>query len=133
MNTELSMLTWTAAITAVMWIPYILAHIINVELMPAITYQADDTPKPAWAERAKRAHYNAIENLVPFAALILVAHLINVSNAATASAAVVYFIARVAHYLLYTAGVPFARTITFAIGWAAMVCIFWQIVTAGPA
>lgn len=133
MSTELSMLTWTAGLTAVLWIPYILGHIINVGLMPAITYQADETPKPAWAERAKRAHYNAIENLVPFAALILVAHLINVSNAATVWAAVVYFWARVAHYVLYTAGVPFARTITFAIGWAAMVCIFWQIVTAGTA
>jgi uncharacterized MAPEG superfamily protein len=133
MSTELSMLTWTAGLTAVMWIPYILAHIINVGLMPAITYQADETPKPAWAERAKRAHYNAIENLVPFAALVLVAHLINVSNTATVSAAVVYFWARVAHYVLYTAGIPFARTITFAIGWAAIVCIFWQIVTAGAA
>lgn len=133
MSTELSMLTWTAGFTAVLWIPYILAHIINVGLIPAISYQADETPKPAWAERAKRAHYNAIENLVPFAALVLVAHIIGVSNAATASAAVVYFVARVAHYFLYMSGVPFTRTITFAIGWAAMVCIFWQIVTAGAA
>jgi uncharacterized MAPEG superfamily protein len=127
------MLTWTAAVTALMWIPYILAHIINVGLMPAITYRADDAPKPAWAERAKRAHYNAIENLVPFAALVLVAHIINVSNAATASAAVVYFVARVAHYFLQMSGLPFGRTITFAIAWLAMVCIFWQIVTAGAA
>lgn len=129
MTTELSMLVWTAGITAIMWVPYILMHIVNVGVVPALTYRADGTPLPDWAARARKAHYNAIENLAPFAALILVAHAVNVSNAATASAAVVYLIARVAHYLLYTAGVPFARTLTFAAGWAAMLCIFWQILT----
>lgn len=129
MTTELSMLVWVAGLTAVMWIPYILAHIVNVGLMPALTYRADGTPLPAWADRAKKAHYNAIENLAPFAALVIVAHLVSVSNAATASAAVVFLVARLAHYLLYTMGVPFGRTLTFAAGWAAMLCIFWQIVT----
>jgi uncharacterized MAPEG superfamily protein len=133
MTTELSMLVWVAGLTAVMWLPYILAHIVNVGLIPALTYSADGTPLPAWADRAKKAHYNAIENLAPFAALVIVAHLINVSNAATASAAVVFFWARLAHYLLYISGVPFGRTLTFAAGWAAMLCIFWQIVTAGGA
>jgi len=133
MTTELSMLVWTAGITAIMWVPYILMHIVNVGMVEALTYRADATPLPDWAARAKKAHYNAIENLAPFAALILVAHLANVSNAATASAAVVYFVARLAHYFLYISGVPFGRTLTFAAGWAAMVCIFWQIVTAGAA
>lgn len=133
MTAELKMLAWTAAFTAVLWIPYILAHIMNVGLMPALTYRADDTPLPPWAERAKRAHYNAIENLAPFAALVAVAHFAGISNTATVSAAVVFFWARVAHYFLYMAAVPFGRTITFAIGWAAMVCIFWQILVAGGA
>ena len=129
MTTDLTMLAWTAAITAVMWIPYIVAHILNVGLMPALTYAADAEALPAWAARAKKAHYNAVENLAPFAGLVIVAHLAGASNAATAAAAITYFWARLAHYLLYASGVPFARTITFAIGWAAMVCIFWQIVT----
>ena len=133
MTTELTMLVWVAGLTALMWLPYILAHIVNVGLIDALTYRADGTPLPAWADRARKAHYNAIENLAPFAALVLVAHLINVSNAATASAAIVYFWARVAHYLLYISGVPFGRTLSFAVGWAAMLCIFYQIVTAGGA
>lgn len=133
MTTELTMLVWVAGLTALMWLPYILAHIVNVGLIDALTYRADGTPLPDWADRARKAHYNAIENLAPFAALILVAHLINLSNAATASAAVVYFCARVAHYLLYVSGIPFGRTLSFAVGWAAMACIFYQIVTAGGA
>jgi uncharacterized MAPEG superfamily protein len=129
MTTDLTMLAWAAAITILMWLPYIHAHIKNVGLMPALTYQADDTPLPGWAARSKRAHYNAIENLAPFAALVIVAHLAGAANAATAAAAIAYFWARVAHSVLFTAGVPFGRTLSFAVGWAAMVCIFWQIVT----
>ena len=129
MSTDLTMLAWTAGLTIILWLPYILAHIVNVGLMPALTYSADDVPLPAWAARAKKAHSNAIENLAPFAALVIVAHLANAANEATAAAAITYFWARVAHYLLYALGVPFGRTLTFAIGWAAVVCIFWQIVT----
>jgi uncharacterized MAPEG superfamily protein len=129
MTTDLTMLTWTAAFTAVLWLPYISAHILNVGLMEAVTYRADDAPRPAWAERARKAHYNAVENLAPFAALVIVAHLTGAANAATAAAAIVYFWARVAHFGLYVAGVPFGRTTAFAVGWAAMACIFWQIVT----
>jgi uncharacterized MAPEG superfamily protein len=129
MNTDLKMLVWTAAFTAVLWLPYILAHIGNVGLLTAVQYRADDTPMPAWAARAKKAHYNAIENLAPFAALVIVAKLSGSANAATAAAAITYFWARVAHYFLYISGVPYGRTVAFAVGWAAMVCIFWQIVT----
>jgi uncharacterized MAPEG superfamily protein len=129
MTTDLTMLAWTAGLTAVLWLPYILAHIANVGLIPALTYQADATPLPAWAARAKKAHYNAVENLAPFAALVITAHLTGAADQATAVSTVVYFWARVAHYVLYASGVPFTRTLSFAVGWAAMVCIFWQIVT----
>lgn len=132
MTADLEMLAWVAAITILMWVPYIVAHILNVGLLPALTYQADDTPLPRWAERAKRAHRNAIENLAPFAVLVIAAHLTGAANEATAVAAVVYFWARLLHYFLYTAGVPFGRTVTFAISWLAMLCIFWQILTAAP-
>ena len=128
MSTDLTMLTWTAGLTILMWLPYILAHIVNVGLMPALTYRADNVPLPEWAARAKKAHYNAIENLAPFAALVIVANLVHAANAATAAAAIAYFWARVAHYVLYVFNVPFGRTLSFAVGWAAMICIFWQIV-----
>jgi uncharacterized MAPEG superfamily protein len=129
MSTDLYMLTLTAGLTALMWLPYILQRIMEHGLMTALTYTADDKPVAAWAERAKRAHYNAVENLAPFAALVLVAHLVGAANAATAAAATVYFWIRLAHYVVYTMGIPFGRTVCFAIGWAAMLCIFYQIVT----
>jgi uncharacterized MAPEG superfamily protein len=133
MTTDLRMLALTAGITVLMWMPYILAHIANVGLMPALTYRADGTALPDWAARAKKAHANAIENLAPFAAVVIVAHLAGVANAATAAAAVVFFWLRLAHYFLYILNVPFGRTLTFAGGWLSILCILYQILTATPA
>ena len=131
MTTELAMLTWVTALTILLWIPYILAHIMNVGLLPTLPYKSDGTPLPAWAARAKKAHANAIENLVPFAVLVLVAHQLDISNIATTSAAVAYFWLRLAHFITYTANVPFGRTVTFAGAWGAQLCILFQILTIG--
>ena len=127
MTTELEMLAWVSGLTIFMWVPYILAHISNVGLIPALTYKADDTPLTGWVRRAKRAHYNAIENLIPFAALVMIANLANVTNPATVSAAIAYFWFRLAYYLAYVSGVPFSRTLTFAGSWLAQLCILYQI------
>ena len=129
MTTDLYMLAWTAGFTALLWIPYILARIGTYGRVETITYKADDKPLPAWAARAKRAHSNAIENLAPFAALVTVAQLAGAANQTTAVASIVFFWARVAHYLAYISGWPVLRTLTYAIAWAALVVIFFQIVT----
>lgn len=129
MTTDLSMLAWTAGLTALFWVPYVLARIVQYGPVEALTYRADAKPVAAWAERAKKAHYNAVENLAVFAALVLVAHLTGAANEATAAAAITYFWARLAHYPLYISGIPFMRTLTFTIGWLAQICIFYQIVT----
>ena len=100
---------------------------MNVGVLNALTYKSDGTPLPDWAERAKKAHYNSIEGLAPFAALVLVAHSMGVSNEATQAAAVAYFWLRVAHYIAYVLGIPFGRTLTFAGAWLAQICIAYQV------
>lgn len=129
MTTDLTMLAWTAGITILFWLPYILVRIATFGMMDALTYRSDSQPVADWAERAKKAHYNAVENLIPFAALVLVAHVGGAANEATAAAAVAYFWARLAHYPLYIANVPFGRTLTFAVSWLCMIVILYQIVT----
>lgn len=96
--------------------------------MKTLTYVADDKPLPDWAQRAKRAHYNAIESLAPFAGVVIVAHLTGSANAATAVWSMIYFWARVAHYFAYISGLPFVRTTFFTVGWIATLVIFWHIV-----
>lgn len=129
MSTELSMLVWTTGLTGLFWLPYILMRIAKYGVIETLTYRADDKPVPAWANRAKKAHYNAVENLVLFAALVLVAHAVQATNAATSAAAVAYFLARLVHFPGYVAGIPFVRTLSFAVGWLSLICIFFQIVT----
>jgi uncharacterized MAPEG superfamily protein len=112
-----------------MWLPYILARIMASGLMPTLMYTADNEPLPGWAARAKKAHYNAIENLAPFAAVVIVAHLTQTANATTATWSVIYLLARLVHYAGYTAGIPFVRTLSFAVGWLSIMIIFLQIIT----
>tara|TARA_B100000767_G_C19663387_1_gene492018 strand:+ start:422 stop:817 length:396 start_codon:yes stop_codon:yes gene_type:complete len=127
MSNELEVLAVTCGVTLLMWLPYVLARIKIVGLMALLSYRSDDVALPAWAMRAKRAHNNTIENLVPFAGLVIVAHLLNVTNDATYAAAVSYFGFRIAHYVVFIFGVPVVRTLTFAGCWLAQLCLLFQI------
>lgn len=127
MTTELKYLALAAGWNAVIWIPYILNMISVRGLKEAVGYPDNPAPMAAWAERLKAAHYNAVENLVLFAAVILVADAAGIANDATAASAAVFFWARVVHTLSYTFAVPWVRTLSFAVGWAAVLCILSQI------
>ena len=70
MTPELTSLTWILALQLVMWVPYILNMIVVRGLIDAVGYPDDPKPMAQWAERMKKAHYNSVENLVVFAALV---------------------------------------------------------------
>jgi len=74
-----------------------------------------DTPNelPLYGQRAQRAHANMVENLAPFAVLVLVAQVSGNANAATATGATIFFWSRVAHAAVYTVGIPYVRTLAF--------------------
>ena len=127
MSLELKYLTWTALFTALMWIPYILNLIMVRGLVDAVGYPENPKPMAPWAQRMKCAHYNAVENLVVFAALVLIADAVGVRNEATVAACATYFWARMVHYLVYTFGIPWLRTLAFAVGFACQVVLAWQI------
>jgi len=127
MSVELKYLTWTALFTALMWIPYILNLIMVRGLVDAVGYPENPKPMAAWAQRMKCAHYNAVENLVVFAALVLIANAVGVRGEAIATASAVYFWARVVHYLVYTFGIPWVRTLAFAVGFVCQLVVAWQI------
>ncbi len=93
----------------------------------AVGYPENPAPLAPWAQRMKAAHYNSVENLVVFATLVIVAHAAGVSSGVTATAAMVYFWARVAYLFVYTFGIPWLRTITFAVGYAAMLVFAWKL------
>lgn len=127
MTAELTSLVWVAALTAVMWVPYILNTIMVRGLSDAVGYPDNPKPLAPWAERLKKAHYNAVENLVVFATLVLVLNSTEVSNVTTVMACEVYFWARLVHAVVYAMGVPWLRTLAFAAGWACLAVLLLQL------
>jgi len=127
MTTELTYLALVATFTAIMWIPYILNLIMVRGLLDAVGYPADPKPLAPWASRMKAAHANAIENLVVFAALVLVVQVAGLNNATTALACSLYFWARLVHFLVYTFAVPWARTLSFVVGFICQAMLAVQI------
>ena len=127
MNRELCYLALIAAFTGLLWVPYILNRIAVRGVKDTVGYPENPKPQSAWAQRLIKAHANAVENLVVFATLILVAQALGVSNAATATAAMVYFWARVVHAGAYTFAWPWVRTLAFTAGFLAQAAVAWQI------
>ena len=127
MKTELLYLTLVAAFTGLMWVPYILDRISVRGLMDAVGYPENPKPQSAWAQRLMKAHANAVENLVIFATLVLVAHAIGLTNPIIAGACAVYFWARVVHALAYTFGVPWVRTLAFTVGFFSQAVVAWYL------
>jgi len=127
MTSELTSLTWVVALTAVMWVPYILNTIMVRGLIDAVGYPENPKPPAPWATRMKAAHYNAVENLVVFVALVLTLNIATVSNETTVLACQLYFWARLVHYVVYAAGIPWVRTLSYAASWLCIVALILQL------
>ena len=130
MTRELSYLAWTALLTAVLWIPYIAGQVMANGLLGPENYRNPaPRPVPLWAQRANRAHLNAVEAFAPFAALVLIAHLAGAANEMTAMWAAGFFWARLGHAVAFLLAIPFVRTVIFTVGFVAVVGIFYEIVS----
>jgi len=131
MPKELFWLTLTTAMTGLFWIPYILDRIMVRGLWAAMDNpKPGDTPQSPWAMRMYFAHTNAIENLVVFGILVLVADSLGVSTPLTVAACAIYFWARLAHFVIYALGIPVLRTLSFAVGFlcqAAMALAIFHV------
>ena len=129
MTTELIYLTWTAVLTGLIFVPYVLDRVAVRGIADTVGYPENPKPQSPWARRMKAAHSNAVENLAVFATLVLVAHVGGANNALTAMAAALYLGSRVVHLLAYTFAVPWLRTIAFAGGLYAQLIFAWRILT----
>ena len=81
-----------------------------------------------WAGRARRAHLNMIENLVLFAALVLIAAVSGKANATTAMGAMIFFWGRLAYAVIYLIGIPWLRTGVWLVSIVGLLLIFLQLV-----
>jgi uncharacterized MAPEG superfamily protein len=119
MRREIFWLTLTLAATLLFWIPYVLNRMLVRGLGGTLANPlTTDKPLAPWAERARAAHANAIENLAVFAPAALAVTQLDRGDGTTVSACMLYFFSRVIHFAAYTAGVPGIRTLAFFGGWA---------------
>jgi uncharacterized MAPEG superfamily protein len=128
LSPELQAVAMSAMLTGVLWIPLIVNRLIEMGPWKALKNPEPDVrPHANWAYRLASAHRNAIENLVVFAPLAIMVHMLGLSNPLTAAAASIFFMSRVAHAVIYTFGIPLLRTIAFAIGFGAQVVMALRI------
>ncbi|SCZ70787.1 MAPEG family protein [Epibacterium ulvae] len=121
---EIHWMAATGLMTALFWLVYVLNRFAVVGIPATLgNPSADAPPLSDWAQRAVAAHNNAIENFVIFAALALGVVALELSSALTVSMAMLYFFARLAHFVVYVMGIPVARTLAFAAGWAAQIVL----------
>lgn len=128
MTVDLWMLVWSAVLCVA--IPYV--GITGLARMPGglawgVGNRDDSFAVPDWILRTRRAHTNMVENLAPFACLVLVAHVAGKADGTTALGSQIFFVARVAHAGVYIAGIPVLRTAMFALGGLGEILILLRI------
>ncbi len=115
LTADLFWLTLTILMTSLVWIPIIINRIRETGAWATLA-SPQLIPSAPWAENLRRAHINAIENLVIFAPLVLAIQLTQINTSTTAIACAIYFFARLVHLIAYMAAIPIVRTIAFVIG-----------------
>ena len=134
MTTELTTLTLTALLAASLWIPYIVLsgrpgsqEHQTFQRMPRVWEMSD------MAQRAYRAHQNLLEQFLPFAVVIVVAHLAGVSNAVTVWASVAFLVLRLLHAVGHISGLATMplRPLLFSGGWLCILAIGGAVLVAG--
>lgn len=128
MKPEMTMLVWAVLLTVVQAVVAVQGAMMQVGL-PALAGNREGMPEiKGWAGRAARAHRNMIENLVLFAALVLVAVVAGKTNDMTLLGAQIFFWARLVYALVYIAGIPWLRTGVWAVSVVGLAMIFLQLV-----
>jgi uncharacterized MAPEG superfamily protein len=124
MSEELFWLVLTIIMTGLLWVPIIIDRILVRGLEATLDNPGPNAiPQSPWAQRLMAAHTNAVENLVLFAPLVIILHLLQISSGLTVTACVLYFSSRLAHAVIYAWGVPLFRTLSFLASWAALLIL----------
>jgi uncharacterized MAPEG superfamily protein len=131
---------WLALIilqTALMFVPYAMNLFYKQGLIGALHYyDPKNPPLSDWAQKAKAAHMNAVENLVLIAPATLL-FLLMTRDAGSDETVIlclkVYFFARIAHYVVYAMRLNYVRTLFFFAGFIPTLIIIFKVIQLATA
>ncbi|MFM0739668.1 MAPEG family protein [Paraburkholderia xenovorans] len=128
MSIELTLLAWTLVLALIQ----VLLPAVLRNRETGLQYNAgprDEAGPPIGklTGRLRRAQSNLFETLPVFAAAILIAHVAGRENALTAWGAWLYLAARVVYVPLYAAGIPYLRSLAWAVSLGGIVIILVPI------
>jgi len=136
LTTELGILTCLSVFAAMMWLPYIIGvNKYAIEGQPEdanFVRPPDLSLYPAWVHRAHRAHLNLIEQLVPFAVVVLIMDRVDGYSTLTYWVAIAFFWLRVAHAVGMISGVARMplRPLIFSAGWVCCLLMAYAVFVA---
>ncbi len=128
MKPELMWLAWAVALTFAQMLVAVSGATFQVGLPMLAGNREHVPPLVGWALRAQRAHYNMLESLVLFAALVLIAVVAGKTNATTLLGAQLFVWARLVYAIVYVAGVAWVRTGVWFVAVIGLILIFLQLV-----
>jgi uncharacterized MAPEG superfamily protein len=127
MTPDLKMLVWSVVLTFVQVLVAVLAAQGQVGLGMLAGNRDGVLTLGGFAGRAQRAHRNMLENLPLFIALVLVAQVAGKTDATTLLGCQLFFWGRLAHWLIYLAGIPWLRTLAWLVSVIGLILIFRQL------
>jgi uncharacterized MAPEG superfamily protein len=135
MPTEIGILTCLMIFAASMWIPYIVGVNKYEVAGDSFARPADLRDFPEWVHRAHRAHLNLLEQLLPFAGLVLILSQLDGFTPLTYWTAIAFFWLRVAHAVGMISG--FARLpmrpLIYLAGWVCVLIMAYSVFRVGLA
>ncbi|MEP3654959.1 MAG: MAPEG family protein [Litorimonas sp.] len=131
MAVELKYLVWSVALFFVMILAQAVAATFSGKTsISQLVGARDDMPGAGLTPfhgRTKRAQANFIEAMCMFAPLVLVAAVTNSFSSLTALGAALFFWGRVVFAPTYWFGVPWVRTLAWAVSIVGILMILWEL------
>lgn len=128
MSLEIQMLAWSIALGLV----HVLLGALLMTMQRGLKWNAsarDGEAKPLTgvAARLDRASRNFLETFPFFAAAVLAVVVSDRMSGDTALGAQVYFWARLAYLPIYAAGIPYLRTLVWAVSLWGLLQVLWAL------
>jgi uncharacterized MAPEG superfamily protein len=124
---ELTMLMWASILYVVQIMVAALAADVQNGLAWGIGNREVTPEVTGWGGRARRAHVNMAESLLPFACLVLIAHSLDRTGNWSVLGAEIFLLSRLVYAVLYIAGITWLRSLAYFGGIAGIVLVVVQL------